>query len=162
MKNLKAARQRADWVRKRPRKVVRKYLKHCHKILSVGAYEPWKLRQMSLKIDWGRMKSSQRVHSFISKALELLLEDEAERGATLLAPLRRATHQMSLGNGSWEDAVAYMPGVDPRTKGEFAGGESEVEITAAQKKAMSELCKNRVQADEKDKKHDNKTKLLRP
>ena len=87
--------------------------------------------------------------------LEILLEDEVERGATLLALPGRAAHQMNLDNGSWEDAATYMPGVNPLAKAEFTGGESEVEIIAAQKEAMSELRKNRAQADEKDKKHDN-------
>lgn len=120
---------------------MRKYLKHCRKILSVEAYEHWKLHQVSLKIVWGRMTGSQRIHYFISKALELLLKEEVERGAAMLAQLLRAIHQMNLDNGSWEDAAAYMPGGDPLEKAEFAGDESEVEIIAARREAMSKLCK---------------------
>jgi hypothetical protein len=135
-RNLKAVRQRDKWVHKRPRKVVRKYSKHCRKILSVEAYEPWRLHQVNCKIDWGRIKNSPRIHYFISKALELLLKDD-------------------LDNDSWEDAAAYMPGGDPLEKTEFAGDESEVAIIAARGDAKSKLRKNRAQADKKDEKHDD-------
>ena len=101
--------------------------------MKAEAYEPWRLHQASDSIDWGRMKGSHRIHHQISKAVELSLNDQVEQGTTLLCQLLRAIHQMSIDNGSWEDASGFLPLGDPLPKPEFACEESELEKIVARR-----------------------------
>jgi hypothetical protein len=154
-KSLKSARVRAGWVKKRPRRVIRKYLTHSRRMLQVEAYEPWKLKQVSGKIDWGRMRGTHRVHYYVSEALEYILADEVEVGAAFLCQLLRALHQMCLDGGGWEDAAAFLPGGDPLERMEFAGEESEVETIISRREALAKLRKPKPKKGAKDAKDDD-------
>jgi hypothetical protein len=123
------------------RKVVREFDERVKNELGVTKHTAYTYRDLTTKIDFGKMKSLLRIRAIIGDVIVLLKRKKLSRALVILVQTLKALHQVHLDNGSWQTAMLMVPVVDPLYQAAFGGAEEEIEAISSYKKAHYELCR---------------------
>ena len=129
-------------MKRRPMKVVSKYVKELEREIGAEDGLPYKLCDYGRRIAWNKQRSLQRAHYMISSILELLLKKKVEQAALLAVLCLRSLHQAALDHGDWTVAwmITHLP--DVFGKKTFGGDAEDLQHVTAYLKSMQELDKN--------------------
>ena len=103
-KTLGAYHRMKNRVKTHPDLIIARYVQKLREIMGASADQPWTMLDLNRKISWGKFRSLQRMHYVIACIFEALDDGRVLEAQALAAQLMKCFHQVSIDQGSWEDA----------------------------------------------------------
>ena len=112
-------------------------------VLGVDPSKPWRYRDHSRSLGWGRNRSLQRIHSDLGDILALSKTQDLAATQEFIVQLLKAVLQATLDGSDLRTASLLLPTPDPLQRREFGASEAEVQSIAEYRKALYKLRRMR-------------------